>query len=169
MPPVLAGDWLVFGNGETVTSQIWSGQSPPVPGVNVASDATVVPWVQESGDNHPDHYTLDNGSLTHTPPAPPAPVVVPDVDAFKTHVVQDFMTGALPSQAYIDLCKFSSTVSNLASQPTALQASWSALKAEDAQPGGPLSGNYSSGVHSGEAITDVIEGYATTHNVPLVP
>jgi len=78
--------------------------------------------------------------------------------------VSDFVSGALPGAAYTDLCKFSGTISDLASNASALEASWNQLKAEDAVGTGPLVGTYPNST----TITTQIETYATDHNIPLV-
>lgn len=148
--PAFAGDWLVFRNGETKTSEYWSGSKPPVAGLNVPSGSIVKAWSFTEGDKTALNYKLENGSIVYDPPAPPEPPDTsnaPDPDGF----IQAIWDDPNLVQVSTQLVVFKPLLKEYIQEPPRLQQAWARISAGMPAP-----------------AKQAIEAYAVAYNVPLV-
>ena len=86
--PAYAGDWLVFRDGATRTTEHWSGKVAPIPGVNVPADAVVKVW-DKTADDRADNYKLSAGVAVLDPPQPVIqPVIEPTKEELRKTAYQ---------------------------------------------------------------------------------
>jgi len=151
--PAFAGQWLVFNSGQTSPCSVYTGNSAPVPGTNVASDATVLVWTIQNNDNNPQNYQLQNGAIVYSPPTAPVPDPnAPNVTGFITALRTDqTFTSAIRAALVPWYAIFQADLNN----PTALQQDWSDLTASN------------SAVITSSVQTTILN-YASTYNIPLV-
>lgn len=148
--PALAGDWLVFRNGATRTTEHWAGNTAPVAGQSVPSGSIVKAWSITNGDKTAINYKLENGSvvLDPLPPPPlPDPATKPDPDGF----IQAIWDDANLVQVSTQLVVFKPLLKEYMNEPPRLQQAWARISAGIPAP-----------------ARAAIEAYAAAYRVPLV-
>lgn len=156
--PALAGDWLVFRNGDTRTNEYWSGPYPPIAGQNVPANSAVKLWTIVDGDKAASNYRLSNDALIHDPPAPeqsaPNPNA-PDVNGFIAAIfnaeIWDQVEQLRPLRP--QLCSMKSSIQENLYTPGVIHKSWQDMKLA------PLP----------EPIIQLVEALAVQFHIPLCP
>lgn len=137
---------IIFLDGsETGSEIVWA------PSSNYTSPDVAYDFTPTSGDTLASHYTNTGSTYSYTPPVPPTPTPLPNPTAFLAACVADASIKPL----YYLLAPYYAAIENYSVSPTAVQLLWSQLCTQ-----------YSSLLTSDIQI--LIEGYATTNNMPLV-
>jgi len=151
------GTWLEFTAGSSTPATVWTGQNAPVPGVNIDTNATVLPWTPQNNDNNPQDYQLKNGAVVYAPPVPPTPPT-PHPGANPQLFIDSCVSDSQVQSIFYLLAPYQYAITQYGIDPQAVQLLWNQLCIQYGGQQGPLTSQ----------IQQVIEKYASQAGMPLV-
>lgn len=131
----------------------------PVAGVGCPSTSVILPWSPVHPDDHIYDYVLQGSAAVYSPQAVLAPsITYPDIEGFISKVTGDSTIAGLSNAAEVrqGLAGLLPQLQFFAGNAAALQQCWADAK----------SVNGSTWLTS--QVQAIVEGYASTYNVPLV-